>query len=218
MENGDIVPVDEEVLLEKFGQVFVNEVKELGQKKFVPVPVGSSRQSVMGIIQQLIEPGAPTVRYMQGEMDTCVFSSFATALYSSGDVQLKELANKIQQISSNHEGIVGSLEKVKRVVDGDVKWLQPKWLKKNFVWQEHIGCNDFFVGIIRDNTGSVQHTVSVHNGWIFDSNEPYALPLNKQSLDCCTWEVMDGKIKEYSEFLCFEKGILFISCHKPIYN
>ena len=63
---------------------------------------------------------------------------------------------------------------------------------------------------MRDTTGSVQHAVCLHGGWVFDGNEPYAFPLNKESLDMCTREVRDGVNQETLEFVCFERGIQFI--------
>ena len=35
---------------------------------------------------------------------------------------------------------------------------------------------------------------SVQHNWIFDSNEPFALGLSRESLDCCTWYIKDGVI------------------------
>jgi hypothetical protein len=61
----------------------------------------------------------------------------------------------------------------------------------------------FFVGVIKDNTNSCQHAITIFRNWIYDSNEPFALPLIKESLDCCTWEIKDGEIKNASLFVCF---------------
>ena len=87
--------------------------------------------------------------------------------------------------------------------------LQPKRTKESFDWRKQIGPNDFFVGVIRDSSGSVQHAVSIHDGWIFDSNEPFALRLNQESLDCCTWEVCDGAVKQKSKFVTFHEALIF---------
>ena len=94
------------------------------------------------------------------------------------------------------------------MVQVEERCLQPKRRKESFDWGKQIGPNDFFVGVIRDSSGSVQHAVSIHDGWIFDSNEPFALPLNQESLDCCTWEVCDGDVKHKSKFVSFREGLL----------
>lgn len=44
------MPLCEDKLLKQFGESFVNEVKILRNKKFVYVPVGASRQSVLEIL------------------------------------------------------------------------------------------------------------------------------------------------------------------------
>jgi hypothetical protein len=35
------------------------------------------------------------------------------------------------------------------------------------------------------------------------------LPLSKESLDCCTWEIKDGKVKEAKSFHRFCDGWIF---------
>jgi len=99
-------------------------------------------------------------------------------------------------------------------VQADVRWLQPKRTRETFDWRTGIAPNDFFVGVIHDTSGSVQHAVSIHGGWIFDSNEPFAFRFNQASLDCCTWEVWDGAVKQKSKFVTFHEGWLFRSQRK----
>ena len=62
----------------------------------------------------------------------------------------------------------------------------------------------------------MQHAVTLHGGWIFNSNEPWALPLSKKNLDCCTWSVVKGAVQDYSEFVSFAKGLHFIDHRKNI--
>jgi hypothetical protein len=104
LENGEIVSVREEDLLRQLGPSFVNEIKSLGNKKFVHVPVGDTRQSVLEVLPQLKDPCAPVVKYQQGGKATCAFSSFASALHSSGVLPLQHLANKLHQKSPKHGG------------------------------------------------------------------------------------------------------------------
>ena len=210
LQDGTIVPVREEDVLQQFGPPFVNEIKTLGNQKYVPVPVGATRLSVLEVLPQLKDPCAPVVKYQQGGQATCVFSSFASALHSSGLLQLQHLANRLHQKSRKNYGGIAPLQSVRAMVESDVRWLQPKRTRKTFDWRTGIGPYDFFVGVIRDTCGSVQHAVSIHDGWIFDSNEPFALRLNQESLDYCTWEVCDGAVKQKSKFVSFHEGLLFI--------
>jgi len=214
VEDGSVIQVNEKNLVDEFGKVFVGEVRKLGNNKYVPIPVGACRRSVVDLLPRLRRNDAPPVKYTQGDRDTCVFSSFASALHSSGDKDLKKLALLISQLADRHAGGIGTLDKLRSIVETGVSWLQPRVVTKTFSWEMEIGEQDFFVGVIRDSTGSVQHAVSVHNSWIFDSNESCSLPLNKESLDCCTWDVDNGVVKETSEFVNFERGLLFKKRHK----
>ena len=40
----------------------------------------------------------------------------------------------------------------------------------------------FVVGVIQDSTNSCQHAVTIFYNWIYDSNEPFALPLSQEVL------------------------------------
>ncbi|MCK7580957.1 MAG: hypothetical protein MZV65_38655 [Chromatiales bacterium] len=90
-----------------------------------------------------------------------------------------------------------------------MKWLQARRRPKTFKWEDDINDNMFFVGVIKDNTNSCQHAITIFRNWIYDSNEPFALPLSKESLDCCTWEIKDGEIKHASLFVSFIDGWIF---------
>jgi hypothetical protein len=67
----------------------------------------------------------------------------------------------------------------------------------------------FVVGVIQDSTGCCQHAVTIFRNWIYDSNEPVALPLCKKSLDMCTWSVKDRKVQDDSMFVRFVNGWIF---------
>jgi hypothetical protein len=64
----------------------------------------------------------------------------------------------------------------------------------------------FFVGVIKDNTNSCQHAITIFRIWIYDSNEPFlALPLSKECLDCCTWEI---KVARSKMLLCLYVSLM----------
>jgi hypothetical protein len=101
------------------------------------------------------------------------------------------------------------MTEAKNIVAENVKWLQAKRRQKTFNWQDDINDYMFFVGVIKDNTNSCQHARTIFRNWIYDSNEHFALPLSKESLDCCTWEIKDGEIKNASLFVCFIDGWIY---------
>jgi hypothetical protein len=69
LEDGTVLTLREEVVLQQFGIRFVNECKTLGTSKFVGIPVGSSRSSLMTCFPVLRKDEAPPVKFMQGDID-----------------------------------------------------------------------------------------------------------------------------------------------------
>jgi hypothetical protein len=210
MDDGQSVSIREDVIRAQFGSMFVQEMKTLGVTKYVPIPVGSCRSSIMKIFPELRCEKAPPVKFMQGEMDTCVFSSLASAFHQTSIPDLVRVANILQTKSKKLCGGTKSMTSAKKIVADNVKWLEAKRLLPNtFSWEEEINDYMFVVGIIKDNTNCCQHAITIFRNWIYDSNEPFALPLSKESLDYCTWEIEKGKIKNASMFECFIGGWIF---------
>jgi hypothetical protein len=210
LDDGTVVPVQEELLREQFGSRFMEECKRLGQKKFVHIPVGSCRSSLMTVFPKLKCEKAPPIKFMQGQKDSCVFSSLASALYNTGIRDLVRVAIILQDKSRMMAGGTLCLNKAKTIVTENAKWLQPQRLPKKFDWIIDMNDYMFVVGVIKDSTNSCQHAVTIFRNWIYDSNEPFALPLSQESLDCCTWDVKDGGvIRADSSFVSFSDGWIF---------
>jgi hypothetical protein len=209
MEDGTSLTIMEDIVRGQFGSWFVAECKYLGHKKFVCIPVGSCRLSIMKMFPKLRCESAPPVKFMQGEIDTCVFSSLASAFHQTFIPDLVCMVNILQTKSKSNCGGTKSLTEARNIVTKNVKWLQARRRPKTFKWEDDINDDMFFVGEIKDNTNSYQHATTIFRNWIDDSNEPFALPLSKESLDCCTWEVKDGKIKHASLFVSFIDGWIF---------
>ena len=72
LEDGTVLPIPEEVVTAQFGSRFVDECKRLGIRKFIPIPVGSCRSSVMMLFPKLRCEKAPPVKFMQGQIDRCI--------------------------------------------------------------------------------------------------------------------------------------------------
>jgi len=209
LEDGCVVTLPEELVTEFFGTNFVNECKTLGNKKFVRIPPGSCRSSVMTLFPQLRCENAPPVKFMQGGRNTCVFSSLASAFHHTAIPDLVMVAKLLQENLHTFSGSTECLAIGKQIVEENVKWLQPKRIPKFFNWEVDINHYMFVVGVIEDSTKCCQHAVTIFRDWIYDSNEPFALPLNKESLDCCTWDIKDGVVHEASFFSRFCDGWIF---------
>jgi hypothetical protein len=210
LEDGTVTSISEAFVMEEFGKKFVKECKTLGNRKFVSIPVGSCRSSAMSIFPGLRHEKAPPVHFMQGDIDRCVFSSLASAFNHTGIPDLVRVATILQEKSNQLCGGAKCLKDTKQIVAENVKWLQPKRMPKKFEWQNDINSESmFFVGVMKDSSGSCQHAVTIFRKWIYDSNEPFALPLSKESLDLCTWSINDGMVEDTSMFVCFVDGWIF---------
>jgi hypothetical protein len=209
LDNGNELPIAEDLVHQQFGKRFVKECKKFGVRKFIPIPVGMNKSSLMNIFPQMRCENAPPLKFMQGEIDTCVFSSLASAFYQTSLPDLVKVANVLQRKSTKFCGGAKSIYAARCIVEEHVKWLQVKRIPKDFDWENDINDYMFVVGVIKDSTNCCQHAVTIFWNWIYDSNEPYALPLSKQSLDSCTWEIKEGEIDDTSFFVSFIDGYIF---------
>jgi hypothetical protein len=209
LDDGKVTSISEAFVMELFGPRFVKECKTLGNQKFVTIPVGSCRSLAMTIFPELRHEEAPTVHFMQGDIESCVFSSLASAFHQTDIPDLVMAAKNLQDKLNGLAGSTACLNASMQIVGKHVKWLQPKRSKKNFQWEKDLTKYMFFVGVMKDSTGSCQHAVTIFGKWIYDSNEPFALPLSKESLDICTWSIKDGKVEDASMFVCFMDGWIF---------
>jgi hypothetical protein len=209
LENGSQLPIGQDLVQEQFGPRFVKECKKFGVRKFIPIPVGMNKSSLMDIFPNLRCENAPPLKFMQGEIDSCVFSSLASAFYQTSIPDLVTVANVLQRTSTKFCGGAKSIYAARCIVEEHVKWLQVKRIPRKFDWENDINDYMFVVGVINDSTNCCQHAVTIFRNWIYDSNEPFALPLCKESLDLCTWEVKNGAIDQTSSFVSFIDGYIF---------
>jgi hypothetical protein len=209
LSDGTVHNITEEAVIEQFGRRFVKECKALGNRKFVPIPVGNCKSSVIAMMPHLRCENAPPVQFQQGQSASCVVSSLASAFYHTSIPTLVRVARILQKQSSRVSGSSIGLKTAKCIVEEHVRWLQPKRIPRNFNWEKDITQYMFVVGVIKDSTGCCQHAVTIFRNWIYDSNEPFALPLSKESLDCCTWDIQDGAVDVASSFVGFCEGWIF---------
>ena len=89
LDSGQETTKNEDYVSTNFGKRFAVECKQLGDKRYLPIPVGSCQSSVLPFVPNLQHANAPKIKYQQGDHDTCVFSSLASALYYTGISKLK---------------------------------------------------------------------------------------------------------------------------------
>jgi hypothetical protein len=92
----------------KLGKDFMAQCRRLGVRKFVPIPVGSCRPSLMMVYPHWRYENAPPVNFMQGDLDTCVLSSLASAFHHTRIPDLvwaaKLLHDQTKKVSGDNKG------------------------------------------------------------------------------------------------------------------
>jgi hypothetical protein len=167
-----------------------------------------------------IMPSWPDVYYQQGDQQTCLFHSFASALHYMGDVYkmpiLKTIASHISNCAKKSVGELFSTEdrvtRIVAIINGSYTG--------NGTTGERVSCPALAEGISEYNEKRVfdpyqnqkllptlavcesidkqrTHGVTFFGGWVFDSNENKALPISPASLNRCVPDAFKGVVKAY---------------------
>ena len=200
-------------IIDLFGAPFATEVEYRGHvgKRYIHIPVGATREERLPFIPSLQRSDAPTIQFMQGEFDTCIYSSFASALHYLG---VKQPAHHISQCARKDAGqdpftVFQKLDL--RLKKMNLGFLRTRKITSITDYVKDIKDNMIVVASLKDSSGNASHAVTICRGWIFDSNETSALPLCKQALDVCTQseqEAIECGLK--STFVTFGVGRVFV--------
>ena len=99
-----MVILQQEYISNNFGKRFIEECVKLGDNKFVPIPVGCLRKSLMSLFPSLKCETAPQVKYRQGDNASCIFSSLASAFHCTKIPTLVTAANVLVMKSNEFCG------------------------------------------------------------------------------------------------------------------
>ena len=128
--------VQEEFLVEKFGKVYVDEVKKMN-RGFVDVPVGEHKPSSLQNYPHLRVSGAPILQYRQSAgQDLCVSKSFASALFALGFVKEAEIISDFGEDILPGKITNALMQIQKKAISVLPSWLQPRKMPRKFVWQD----------------------------------------------------------------------------------
>ena len=133
---------------------------------------------------------APILIYRQKSLNSCCFSSLASAFASINQSKVadaislrikeslkSEVRNRIHFATDNMQN------KKRNKGETRVHYSLEKYKKKGeYDILKNISANVTLVQLM-DSLGNVNHAISVVGSWIFDSNYKRALVLNKESLD-----------------------------------
>ena len=164
---------------------------------------------------------------MQSNEPGCVVCSLASAFHASGDSfyadivysWLKEsmaLPLSVEQAGRKRQKKRQKMEHTDRldfVVDKALRKPRRYHPKKHGIMvnnQPPVN-TDVILCLLVDSSGGRSHAITLWNGWIFDSNLAYAIPLEIKSLDwCCA----DNGSRATFHFCHFAKTITFTKCNK----
>jgi hypothetical protein len=216
LSNGDKVEVERERIVDLFGEGFAAEVELRGinghrsKNPYIDVPVGACRIPRLEYFPFLVRPNAPAVRFPQGKHDTCIYSSFASALHFCG---ARSAANHIKHVAVRDSGsdprtVFGRL--AVQVTTTTVRFLQQRRIPSSFNFRNDLDESMILVGSLVASDGSVNHAVTITGGWVFDSNEDVAFPLTKEALDVCTQSEGEATLSgSRSTFSHFGHGLIY---------
>jgi len=147
----------------------------------------------------------PTVRYLQGKEQTCLFSSFASALaYLHLDKPAEAIAEKAPEYAATSLKATRSWVALVNLMKQHCRWLQHVNIKTSQFDILHNISKYPTVVALEATDGGTQHAITVVGKLVFDSNCQKALPLNKATLDyCCSSD------ESKSTFMRVLKGIRF---------
>ena len=129
----------------------------------------------------------PMNQYMQGKLPTCMFSSLACAIH---DCPCPEVAQQVYQAGVKNQGAPSLVNILLKTMES----FYPKWeiqkMDANFdILRNRSGF--LTMAILMGSDGSVHHSVSVKDNYLYDSTCPRAMLLRKEILDWCVSEKND---------------------------
>ena len=206
LAHGLTVDLEESYVTKTFGKEFVIALRASTSKgRYIEIPVGSAKLSMLDKFPGLRLKAAPTMKFQQGQQETCLYSSFASVLYYIG---YKDSANVIQQkaVGATEGGGVNSLKTLSNLVRqlSEIKFMRTQKIKPGFDWKIDLGRDKVLVAVLQSEDGGVNHGVTIFGGYVFYSNEEQALPLCTKLLNyCCSC------YPNIFKFVKFHQGVIF---------
>ena len=200
----DTEVMDEASMLEAVGEGPMEMAKNFakGRGGFLPIPVGNSTGARASDTSDI------EIVFQQQSRHTCIYSSFASALWSVG---ILDIAILVASEAKDSEGDPLALRRLASLVHDHPSWLTSKKIKNapQFKLLEHDFSDSMAVVVLKGSDGACNHAITVHDGLIFDSNERFAIPLTEANLDLmCSTEFRSGK------YMSIASGYLFIDTRK----
>jgi hypothetical protein len=204
--------ISEAYLRDNFPKAYIDAVIDYrlrpGGQGFINVPAGDvMNRDGLPIPMQNELALKHQIKFKQHQQETCVYSSFASALWCIG---MHDLATALAARATEN---IHSHRILRRLADDmNGHWLQSVKIKQNAERMFNLLDKDLehtiAVAVIRASDGQCSHAITVHDGLIFDGNEDFAIPLTQANLDyiCSTKEQKATFIGVASGYLFREQG------------
>jgi hypothetical protein len=182
-----VVKLTEKWVTQNLDKRLISQIKNLSKQKaaFVSIPPGDDRQHIEAAYRTMAT--GPFIKYQQGKNQrTCMVYAMASAVHYSAS---RQLASEIRNMAVKFEFKIGAFSGFIQSLGRKHKGLNSK--RENAATFDLLNRNqnNLVLACIRGNDGKEDHCIAVYRAWIFDSNFPRALRLNKDSLDlCCSSE------------------------------
>ena len=176
-----------------------------GKGGFIPIPVGNSTGVRAVDVVSDIE-----IAFQQHDRQTCIYSSFASALWFIG---ITDVALLVVSEAGKSQGDPFALQRLAKLVYDHPTWLTPRKIKRaatSFNLLQHDLTNSLAVVVLKGlPDGACNHAITVFDGMIFDSNEQFAIPLTRANLD-----LMCSTDTRKATYQCVTAGYIFIDPRK----
>ena len=64
-------------------------------------------------------------------------------------------------------------------------WLQPKKIQKPSDWKKDLHESAILLAVLLASNGDQNHAITIHGGFIYDTDKKTALHFNKEAMDYC---------------------------------
>ncbi len=179
------VPLESEWIYQNFRgpkQSIIDEVKRRAKEKgFIEIPPGAVDNRPEPINKD--KDIAPPIFWRQGKMDFCAHYSIGNAFMAIG---YKKLAKEIVSIAHKFNYRDTLYDDLCQRVQKHCKFLHPKKYKPGKLDILNDVSDYPTLVVLEGSDGSINHSVTVASGWIFDANWRLARRLTKENLDWCS--------------------------------
>ena len=195
--------LEEKYVNDMFRDDFIQHVIQCGNEgdpQFIVIPPGRPRIEAPLSCKRTVS--APVVKYQQNKAPTCLFYSFASALYYMGLEQPAKAVASIPRSVLNDASLCWRA--LIFTMQAECGWLVPHRIQ-TACFDPRVDQSEYPTAItLRGKDGSVQHAVTTVGRWIFDASCTHALPLTTESLNyCCSIDAFEG------EYDCVYHGYRF---------